>query len=114
MEYKKIRGGSKVKALFVRKVFDLEQLKSITEEVIKLGYEGSGYEVIREKELTKEEFEEFSSNFLKDQNWINETDGGPNDIGQERCVRVFCKEKDETILVNSEGYLYPRYVALEF
>lgn len=103
-----------MKALFVRKVSNLEQLKSITEEVIKLGYEGSGYEVIREKELNKEEFEEFSKNFLKDQTWINETDGGPNERGQERCVRVFCKEKEKAFLVNSEGYLYPRYVALEF
>jgi hypothetical protein len=102
-----------MKALFGRKITDLKELKELTEEALKAGREGTDYEVTKEIELSDEEFKLFSKDFLKDQPWITEEDGGPNKNGQLRCIRVKNKVTGEKVLVNSEGYTYPRYTALE-
>jgi hypothetical protein len=63
--------------------------------------------------LKDKDFKEFANDFLKDQPWISKGDGGINDNGQVRCIRVTNIETDEKVLVNSEGYNYPRYTGLE-
>ena len=107
------KGDLKMKALFGRKIADLKELKELTVVALKSGREGTDYEVTKEIELNDKEFKLFSEDFFKDQPWITEQDGGPNERGQLRCIRVKNKETGERILVNSEGYTYPRYIALE-
>jgi len=97
----------KKKAFFGRKVADLEELKALTGEA------GSAYQVTKEVLLSSKEFEQFASDFFQDQPWISPKDGGINENGEAKCIRVINKDTGERVLVNSEGYSYPRYTALE-
>jgi len=103
----------KEKALFGRKIADLKELKDLTEVAIKGGEVGTSYQVTKEVSLTGEEFQQFASDFFQDQPWISPEDGGSNKKGEIRCIRVINQETGERVLVNSEGYDYPRYTALE-
>lgn len=102
-----------MKALFGRKVLDLDELKDLTLRAVKEGNKGQPYIIIREVFLADEYFMDFAGDFLKDQFWIRSEDGGINMNGEVRCVRVNNMDTDEKVLVNSEGYDYPRYTALE-
>ncbi len=97
----------KKKAFFGRKIADLKELKALTGEA------GFAYQVTKEVLLSSKEFEQFASNFFDDQPWISPKDGGINENGEAKCIRVINKETGERVLVNSEGYSYPRYTALE-
>lgn len=102
-----------MKALFGRKVTDIKELREATENAKKRGVAGSNYTVIREVELSEYEFQKFCSNFLEDQPWIEKDDGGSNAAGELRCIRVKNVETGKRVLVNTEGYEYPRYTAIE-
>ncbi|TYS69724.1 hypothetical protein FZC76_05670 [Sutcliffiella horikoshii] len=102
-----------MKVLFGRKVSSLAELKEITEEAMKQGQRGQTYIVTKEVELEDRDFHNFASDFFNDQPWITREDGGVNTNREARCIRVINKETGETVLVNSEGYSYPRYTAIE-
>ncbi|UGB30688.1 hypothetical protein [Metabacillus sp. B2-18] len=99
--------------LFGRKFTDIKELREATEDARKRGVVGSDYTVIREVELSDQEFQKFCSDFLEEQPWIEKNDGGSNVAGELRCIRVRNVETGERILVNTEGYEYPRYTAIE-
>lgn len=102
-----------MKALFARKAINLVELKELTNEAKEDGAKGTAYEVIREIEMSKAAFREFAEDLQKDQPWIESSDGGANKNGEVRCIRVTNIVTRERILVNSEGYSYPRYTAIE-
>jgi len=102
-----------VKALFGRKISDIEELRKATVFSKNEGSTGSNYVVTREVELSDAEFKELTNDLLKDQPWITKEDGGPNEDGELRCIRVINLSTGEKLLINSEGYDFPRYVALE-
>ncbi|WP_147564928.1 DUF6329 domain-containing protein [Clostridium tyrobutyricum] len=102
-----------MRALFGRKILNLKDLKELTQEAKKNGAKGTAYEVTKEIELSDEEFREFEKEFCKDQPWITKEDGGCNEKGELRCIRVKNTKTKKSILVNSEGYTYPRYTAIE-
>lgn len=101
------------KGLFARKIANLEALKELTRAALNEGKTGSFYQVTKEVQLTGEEFKQFASDFLQDQPWITREDGGVNKKKEVRCIRVINIETGERVLINSEGYDYPRYTALE-
>jgi len=102
-----------MRALFGRKVCNLKELKQLTERAIKEGKRGQPYTVIREVTLKDKDFKDLTNDFLKDQPWISKDDGGISNKGEIRCIRVTNIETDEKVLVNTEGYDYPRYTGLE-
>ncbi|WP_058953044.1 hypothetical protein [Clostridium tyrobutyricum] len=102
-----------MKALFGRKVLNLRELEEFTKEAKKDGMRGTAYEVIKEIELSDAEFKQFAKELWKDQAWISEEDGGFNEKGELRCIRVKNIKTNKSILVDSEGYTYPRYTAIE-
>ena len=102
-----------MKALFGRKVLNLNELKELTKEAKKDGARGTAYEVTKEIELSDEEFRKFEKDFCKDQPWITKEDGCFNEKGELRCIRVKNTKTKKSILVDSEGYTYPRYTAIE-
>lgn len=102
-----------MKALFGRKVCNLAELKEITEEATKQGQRGQSYIVTKEVELEDTDFHNFANDFFEDQPWITKEDGGINENREVRCIRVINKGTDEKVLVNTEGYTYPRYTAIE-
>lgn len=103
-----------MKAIFGRKVSGLEELKEITNVARRRGQKGQTYTITREVILEEKEFRAFSQDFFKDQPWITKGDGGMNEAGEVRCIRVVNRVTGETVLVNTEGYEYPRYTGLEF
>lgn len=102
-----------MKALFGRKMVDIEELKDATRIARKEGFAGSEYEIIKEVALSDYDFREFTKDLLKDQPWIDEDDGGTSSNGEIRCIRVINLLTGDRVLVNSEGYDYPRYTAIE-
>ena len=100
-------------ALFERKAPDLTALEAATAEAKMEGSIGVPYEVIRTVELSDKGFRDFARDLLSDQPWIEADDGGYNREHEIRCIRVLNRETGETVLVNPEGYHYPRYTALE-
>jgi hypothetical protein len=101
-----------MKALFGRKVLNLKELKELTKEAKEDGVKGSDYIVDRDINMNNDQFKDFTNSFCKDQPWITKEDGGCNEKGL-LCIRVINIETNERILVNSEGYTYSRYVAIE-
>lgn len=94
-----------MRALFGRKVVDLQELRELTEEALKEGgLKGEEYTVEQEVELIDEAFREFTGDFLKDQPWINP---------KASCIRVINKDTGKKVLILPEGYQYPRYTGLE-
>ena len=102
-----------MRALFGRKVCTLAELKEVTDHAIKRGQPGHPYTVTREVHLSNEDFTTFSSNLLRDQPWITKDDGGVNQEGKIRCIRVINQDTGDIILVNNEGFDYARYTSLE-
>ena len=102
-----------MRALFGRKVSNLEELKELTERAIAAREIGEVYTVTREVKLGDQEFKKFASDFFEDQPWITPEDGGVNKNRETRCIKIINEETGEGVLVNSEGYTYPRYTALE-
>ncbi len=77
-----------MRALFGRKIENIVDLREATERSRKSGMKGTVYTVDREVEMTDDEFSEFGKDFLQDQPWILKTDGGYNEKGEYRCIRV--------------------------
>lgn len=102
-----------MRALFARKIENIVDLRETTERSRKSGVRGTVYTVDREVEMTDDEFREFGKDFLKDQPWIFKTDGGYNEKGEYRCIRVKNVDTGDSLLVSSEGFDYPRYIAIE-
>ncbi len=102
-----------MRALFGRKIENIVDLREATERSRKIGMKGMVYTVDREVKMTDEAFREFGKNFLKDQPWILKTDGGYNEKGEYRCIRVRNEDTGERLLVSSEGFEYPRYIGIE-
>jgi len=101
------------KAHFGRKERDIEELIADTERAKKHGYDGSNYTVTREVELSPIEWLTLGSDLLEDQNWIRPREGGILPDGTIKAIRVTCEGSEYNLLVNPEGYDYPRYTALE-
>lgn len=91
-------------SLFGRKISNLGELKTLTEQALREGKKGKAYSINKEVELENEDFQKFAVDFLRDQPWIEKED---------TCIRVKNKETGETVLVDPQGYEYPRYVSLE-
>ena len=96
-------------AEFVRKPINMRDLKE--------QYYGSfrrGFEVEKIAELSREQFEKFSGElygyyrFLYDNRDVMYTDPGDRNM---HCILVTTSEYREGILVEAEGYAYPRYAA---
>ena len=69
--------------------------------------------MIKEVLLESDEFHFFAEDFFNDQAWITKEDGGVNEQREIRCIRVINQDTGEKVLVNNEGYTYPRYTAIE-
>ena len=102
-----------MRALFGRKITNLKELRELTELAKAEGAKGRKYTVTKEKHLNDAEFTAFAKNLLQDQDWIGSEDGGPDENGGNRCIRVINTETGEKVLVNNEGFSYARYTAIE-
>lgn len=102
-----------MRALFGRKIENIEDLRECTERSRKSGVKGMVNTVDREMEMTDDAFREVGKDFMKDQPWILKSDGGDKEKGEYRSIRVRNVDTGERWLVSSEGFEYPRYIAIE-
>jgi len=102
-----------MRALFGRKIENIVDLREATERSRESGMKRTVYTVDREVEMAADVFQEFGKDFLKDQPWILKTDGGYNDKGEYRCIRVRNVDTGERLLISSEGFDYPRYIGID-
>ena len=102
-----------MKAYFGRKTPNLDSLAVATRCAKEENRSGLAYVVTKEVELSDSEFQRFADDLLEDQPWIGKTDGGMTPAGEFRCIRVRNADSGDRILVNSEGYDYPRYTGIE-
>jgi hypothetical protein len=94
----------KRKRYFGRKIASLEDLKELTARALAEGKTGESYTVTSEVELSEAEFRKFAEDFFQDQPWIDP---------EASCIRVTNVETGEKVLIDPQGYTYPRYTALE-
>jgi hypothetical protein len=102
-----------MKAIFGRKMVNLEELKDATRIARNEGLTGTPYEVTKEIVLSDSDFRKFAEDLLEDQSWIDNSDGGSNQNGEVRCIRVINQDTGQKVLTNNEGYTYPRYTSIE-
>ena len=93
-----------MRALFARKIPTLEELRELTAQAIREGKVGRTVTVDEEITLTDKEFQNFASDMLADQPWINP---------RANCIRVVNQDTGERVIIDPQGYQYPRYTSLE-
>ncbi len=99
-----------MKAKFIRKAVDIEELRAET-----ASSKAHKCEYIVEKciVLSKQEFEWLCQDFFGYKSYIEENlECMYNKDKAQHCLLVTCKEKDFGILIQSEGYSYARYTAI--
>lgn len=94
--------------ILVKKALDYDELFSGTKEIIrKFGGKIENVEIEKVIEMTKDEFNEFKKHLLKDQDFI---------VQNKEFTIFLVKEKDteneKGIIVDTQGFDYPRYVGL--
>lgn len=93
-----------MRALFGRKIPTLDELKELTDQALKEGKVGRNVTVDEEVLLSDKDFKSFAADLLADQQWINK---------EATCIRVINEDTKETVLIDPQGYQYPRYTSLE-
>ena len=98
------------KTWFTRKAVDIDELKRRT------GEEREKVPFVVEKviEIDEKEFDKFAGDLLEDRDFIKDNIGLMY-FDRDRvwhCILVKAKDKQEGILVESEGYEYARYSAI--
>jgi len=98
-------------AVFGRKMANINELKSYTADYM---FEQEKFTVIKEIELTEKGFNNFCNAFLRDNKLIEaeRNEMWCDDESGRRCLFFYCKEQEQGVLVESEGYAYARYTAL--
>ena len=100
-------------AIFHRKPNNVSDMKA--EEDNGITVNKSSYVVIAEKNLSKDEFEDFANNLLMNRyDWLKDlynTEGISG--GSFKCIRVTGDDENYALLVDPSGYDYARYVAFD-
>lgn len=102
-----------MKAIFVRKAGDIEQVKQDTETIRSWGKDGCEYSIMKTIVMTAKEFTAFTDNLLVDQDFIKQNNGLMRvQEGVYYVLEVTTPNIGISILIDSEGYDYARYTAI--
>lgn len=98
------------KVVFVRKAAGIADLK----EAVRQGGKTEPYVVEKQVELEEAEYKAFSNNLLSDYDFIKDNLKLMlrDKIGTYHCLLVKARDSSDGMLVESEGYSYPRYTAI--
>lgn len=102
----------KIKRPMNRKCSNLDILKKLTIECSEI-CNTDNIVIEKEVEVSKKLFENISKNFFNDQKIINDNIKNMYSDSDDiwHSIIIFCKEIDDMIIVESEGYSYLRYTA---
>lgn len=95
------------KTYFHRKMNNYEELRQYTSPYAEL----AKYKVIKEVKLSREEFEQFKKDLIRTRSWLTDLGTHTEEDGVP-VVRVFTNSESTELLVDTQGYDYPRYVGL--
>ena len=104
------------KTIFVRKPSTLAEVKAgIAEHKRFFDSKGGDYYVAEERQLSNQEWEELTNNFLTDREWISEFNAKEYPADGERlpCIRVTCPGSEIALIIDPQGFDYARYVGIE-
>lgn len=100
---------------FFRNIDNITELKEKNNKYIHENKKKSKYIIIKTIELEKEEYIEFAKklhhnyHFLYD--YIKDMMIDRNEVW--RCIKVKNKDNEDSIIVQNDGYSYPRFVGIE-
>ena len=104
------------KTTFVRKPVCLDDVRDGIRWIVKhFGPGRDSYYVAAERHLSQTEWADFTSDLFADRDWIEEFSNQyhPEIEGAPGCLRVTSPCSEIALLVDTQGYSYARYVALE-
>ena len=104
------------KTIFVRKPSTLAEVKAgIAEHKRFFDSKGGDYYVAEERQLSNQEWREFTNSFLTDREWISEFNAKEYAADGEQlpCIRVTCPGSEIALIVDPQGFDYARYVGIE-
>ena len=101
---------------FVRKPVCLNDVRNGADWIRRhFGPDHHRYYIAAERVLSPIEWEHFTSNFLADRDWLEEfsNQDHPDIERAPGCLRVTCPCSEIALLIDTQGYSYARYVAIE-
>ena len=104
------------KTIFVCKPSTLTEVKDgIAEHKRFFDSKGGDYYVAEERQLSNQEWQEFTNSFLTDREWISDfcAKEYPANGKQVPCIRVTCPGSEIALIVDPQGFDYARYVGIE-
>lgn len=104
------------KTIFVCKPSILTEVKDgIAEHKRFFDSKGGDYYVAEERQLSNQEWQEFTNSFLTDREWISDfcAKEYPANGKQVPCIRVTCPGSEIALIVDPQGFDYARYVGIE-
>ena len=104
------------KTIFVCKPSTLTEVKDgIAEHKHFFDSKGGDYYVAEERQLSNQEWQEFTNSFLTDREWISDfcAKEYPANGKQVPCIRVTCPGSEIALIVDPQGFDYARYVGIE-
>ena len=111
------KGVAEMKAIIVRKVANIKDWHdAVAEYKYMHGKEMPKAEVKVEKtiHLTATEFDKVANDLFEDCKWVQENKDlmRVDEDGVWHMIALQCKDRNYKILINSEGFAYPRYTAI--
>lgn len=102
------------RAYFIRKPLNIYEVETQTESLISQGRLPRAYQVRMAINLDNKEYQQLLINLSDDCNFLVQYTHlcGPQEDGTLGCILVRNIQNGKQLLINSEGYSYPRYVAL--
>lgn len=104
------------KTTFTRKPCTLNDVREATEWIEqRRGGRLDNYYVAEEVQLEENEFFELQENLLADREWVKDfVNRMPLMMGDAvPAIRVFCPGSQIVLIIDPQGFDYPRYVGLE-
>ena len=108
-----------MKNIFICKPATLDEVRTELERITIDEREGSleTYNVIATKKVSEAEWNDLTNNFLSDRPWLSafsqKLEAKTNlNRNKRNCIKVACDGKAESLLIDTQGYDYARYVAI--
>ena len=104
------------KTIFARKPVNLNQLKSDVADLKRLfNSQGDAYYVAEELQLSNQEWERLTEDFLADQPCFHQFSEKNLPATEEGtpCIRVTAPGSEIALIIDTQGYDYARYVGIE-
>ena len=108
-----------MKNIFICKPATLEELKDELQRTAnhETGYEPEAYRIAATRRISPAEWDDLTSCFLDDREWLSNfskklQSSENTDWSKRNCIKVTCKGQPFSLLIDTQGYDYARYVAI--